>query len=93
MEARTDDLGVVVGGGSSDIELSDCDFLHIGGSKRVQSLDESTALASLEMGLCADTVDSAGVGLVDTVDQVDHTSDFGIVRVEIVVVDVKAIGR
>jgi hypothetical protein len=47
-------------------------------------------LTSLEMGLCANAIDSARVGLVDTVDQGDHASDLGIVRVEIVVVDVKA---
>lgn len=86
-------MGVVVGGGSSDIELCDCDFLDVCSSERSQSLDESTALTSLEMGLCANTVDSARVGLVDTVDQGDQASDLGIVRVEIVVVDVKATAR
>jgi hypothetical protein len=45
----------------------------------------------LEMHLCADTVDGVGVGLVDPVDEADHSVDLGVDGVEVVVVDVEAV--
>lgn len=89
MEARTDNLGVVVRGCSSDIELSDCDFVNGGSSESGQGLDESTALTSLEMGLCTNTINGSGICLINTVDKADDTSDLGVVRVEVVVVDIE----
>lgn len=40
------------------------------------------------MGLCADTVNELAVG-VDAVHQLDDTLDLGVVRVQVVVVDVE----
>lgn len=73
IEAGLGDNGVIVGGGRTDIELSDGNFLNTSGSHLLESRLDTVGGTGVEMGLGADTVDGDALGN-PLLDVGDHTS-------------------
>ena len=88
VHASADNLGVVVGRGTRNIELGDGDFLDVRSRDGVKGGLSGISLASLKMHLGSNPINCSWVGLVDPVDERNTSVDFGVRGVQVVVVNV-----
>ena len=88
VQASLDDGNVVAGGCLGNIELSDGDLLDVGSGESAQGSLSCASLSTSQVSLTADTLDQARVGRVDSVDERNEAVQFGVDRVEVVIIDI-----
>ena len=88
VEAGAHNSDVVIGRCLSNIELSDGNLTDVSSCQRVQGSLGGAAHSRAQVHLSADTLDKAGVGRVDSVDESNNTSHLGVGGIEVIVIDV-----